>query len=332
MATIDGQTPLLPRWLKPFALINGVLLVLGYSLHLSLLMALHVAWLPWYGAVETLLTFKNLLLLLGIDWATRHRPSIIISNSTISRSSNSNSSNVTRNYETNVPSIAPCPWRVLVASVTKFSVQEAMAYRLALYWGLVDVDMSATAATKAITTCTTTATTYLLDTLQWWLLFVVMSFVYEVVFDFGHYWAHRWLHEHPALYRAFHAAHHRHANPTVYHTFDDTVGGNVLTNCLPHLAALGVLVMSRGGRPLPHLSHALLLVYKTFVEVSGHSGKHVGNASSFPQCKALPSRLGIALYTQDHHTHHRNSKTNFSKRFTLWDRLFGTFHSAVDFR
>ena len=61
------------------------------------------------------------------------------------------------------------------------------------------------------------------------------------------------------------------------------------------------------------------------MEISGHSGKDIGKASSFPQFKWLPAWCGFELYSQDHYMHHRNSKVNFSKRFTLWDRMFETF-------
>ena len=73
-----------------------------------------------------------------------------------------------------------------------------------------------------------------------------------------------------------------------------------------------------------HSEHTLLLVYKAFIEISGHSGKVLLKATSFPQWKWLPIFFGIELYTCDHHTHHRNPKTNFSKRFVLWDKVFST--------
>jgi len=296
------------RWVRCFVAINGALLLLGLLVHVGLRTSLLVVRsVSLWGVAEAVLLIKNTLLMLGVDLVTRHRQSI-------HRGSGGGDGTHLKHR--------PSSWGAVAASVTKFSVQEALTYRFALYLGLVDQ-----AATLVATTTLATAWGWATAAAA----FVAVSFVYEVVFDLGHYWTHRWLHDSPALYRAFHAAHHRHANPTVYDTFDDTIGGNLLTNCLPHVVALGAVVWGlRGGLPLPHSCHALLLVYKTFVEVSGHSGKDVGNASSFPQCKALPGRLGIALFTQDHHAHHRNSKTNFSKRFSLWDKCFGTFHSTTE--
>ena len=58
--------------------------------------------------------------------------------------------------------------------------------------------------------------------------------------------------------------------------------------------------------------------------VAGHCGCH-SDATSFPQCVWLPRLLGIALTTRDHDAHHTRPKAcNFAKRFTLWDRAFGT--------
>ena len=75
----------------------------------------------------------------------------------------------------------------------------------------------------------------------------------------------------------------------------------------------------------------LTLVYKSFVEIAGHSGKYV-NGSSFPLCIYLPRLFGIELYTCDHHLHHATYFCNYSKRFKLWDRVFGTFKQKLMFK
>ena len=33
----------------------------------------------------------------------------------------------------------------------------------------------------------------------------------------------------------------------------------------------------------------------------------------------------MELYVEDHDLHHLKGNCNFSKRFSLWDRVFGTF-------
>jgi len=273
-----------------------MLLLVGLLVHAGLLMSWHVVYsVPLWGVADVVMLVKNVVLMLGVDVMTRKRQSL----------------------HRGPPSARPPPsLGTVVVNDVKYSVLEAMTYRVAIYLGLLDRG----APTAAPTT-------------PWgWAAalvgFVAVTFVYEVVFDFGHYWTHRWLHMSPVLYRAFHAAHHRHADPTVYDAYDDTVGGTVLTNNVPHILALGAVALLRGGAPLPHFCHALLLVYKSEVEIAGHLSKDMGNVSTFPQCMALPARLGIALFTQDHYAHHRNGKTNFAKRFSLWDKCFGTFQTS----
>jgi len=68
----------------------------------------------------------------------------------------------------------------------------------------------------------------------------------------------------------------------------------------------------------------LILNYKIFIELSGHTGKQI-NASSFPLCIWLPKFFGIELCTKDHHKHHSQGNCNFSKRFTIWDKIFKTY-------
>ena len=72
------------------------------------------------------------------------------------------------------------------------------------------------------------------------------------------------------------------------------------------------------------LEHASLYIVKIYLELCGHSGKDIPKTGSFVQCVWLPRLLGISLYTQDHDAPHRFSNGNFGKRFTLWDRVFGT--------
>ena len=92
----------------------------------------------------------------------------------------------------------------------------------------------------------------------------------------------------------------------------------LLSNLLP--VAVATLTVPR----FTALQYHLLLAYKVFVEVAGHTGK-LSRATSFPVCPLLPQNLGMALVTADHDLHHTSSHCNFSKRFILWDRVFGTY-------
>jgi sterol desaturase/sphingolipid hydroxylase (fatty acid hydroxylase superfamily) len=66
------------------------------------------------------------------------------------------------------------------------------------------------------------------------------------------------------------------------------------------------------------------MIYKTFIEVSGHLGKSI-KGGSFSQFVWLPKWLDIQMHSDDHYEHHVHSTCNFSKRFTLWDKIFGTY-------
>jgi len=67
----------------------------------------------------------------------------------------------------------------------------------------------------------------------------------------------------------------------------------------------------------------LIIVYKIFLEISGHTGKKF-NSSSFPQFIWLTKIFKIKLITEDHDNHHKKNNCNYSKRFMLWDIVFGT--------
>jgi sterol desaturase/sphingolipid hydroxylase (fatty acid hydroxylase superfamily) len=70
-----------------------------------------------------------------------------------------------------------------------------------------------------------------------------------------------------------------------------------------------------------------MLVYKEFIEISGHCGKWL-KSGSFVQFVWLPKLLGIQLFAQDHHLHHKLLRFNYSKRFALWDKVFNTYQSS----
>lgn len=68
----------------------------------------------------------------------------------------------------------------------------------------------------------------------------------------------------------------------------------------------------------------LIMIYKIFIEISGHSGKKI-KATSFPQFMWLPKIFDIELRTEDHDLHHTLNNCNYSKRFKLWDKIFSTY-------
>jgi sterol desaturase/sphingolipid hydroxylase (fatty acid hydroxylase superfamily) len=78
---------------------------------------------------------------------------------------------------------------------------------------------------------------------------------------------------------------------------------------------------------IPKISFCIyntIIIYKIFTEISGHSGKDI-NSSCFPQFIYLPKFFSIEMYTEDHDAHHHFNNCNYSKRFTLWDKVFQTY-------
>lgn len=151
-------------------------------------------------------------------------------------------------------------------------------------------------------------------------MFILLSFWFELVFDMGHYWSHRALH-HPWIYASFHKKHHKFAHPTNIITFYQDPMDIILTNTIPMTLALSVIPS------IDLFQFHLLLIYKNYGEICGHLGKRTYPTSSFCQFIWLPRYWNMELYTEDHDLHHSLGCVNFSKRFSIWDKVFGTFRS-----
>ena len=152
------------------------------------------------------------------------------------------------------------------------------------------------------------------------IFFIPFSFLFEIIFDFFHYTTHRLLHENKKLYR-LHKFHHKYAHPQIINTFSHSPLDLIITNSIPSLLTFAII---------PKVSAStlhLLLVYKTCTELNGHTGKHSNNTGSFPQFIWLPKFLKIQLYTENHELHHSKGNCNYSKRFSFWDKLFGTYQN-----
>ena len=155
-------------------------------------------------------------------------------------------------------------------------------------------------------------------------IFLIKSFAFEVIFDLVHYWMHRSAHAHPLLYRWVHKTHHSFgvcAEASLCMSPLDVV----ISYCIPFYVAYYCCVFGFSPFELQ-----LLSTYLTYQEIGGHLNKYMRPTSSFAQCVWLPRWLGIELYTEDHDKHHSLNNCNFSKRFSLWDKLFGTFKPSSD--
>lgn len=160
---------------------------------------------------------------------------------------------------------------------------------------------------------------YAIDTV----FFIPWSFLFEIIFDFLHYWCHRIMHMNPNLYKYIHKKHHHDLDVSVLTTYKQDVNDIVLSNSVPFFMSCLIMSMFALSPSLWQLH--LMLIYKEFVEISGHCGKVLYPTSCFPQCIWIPRLLSIELYAEDHHVHHIYSNRNFAKRFSLWDKCFGTY-------
>lgn len=150
------------------------------------------------------------------------------------------------------------------------------------------------------------------------LWFIPFSFIFELIFDFFHYWSHRIVH-HKLLYRYVHKKHHKFLHPSTIVTYYQDPLDLLITNSIPTILALILVPIFT----IPQYN--MMLIYKEFIEISGHCGKLIYPTSSFSQCIWLPRLFNIQLHTEDHDIHHSLNKCNYSKRFSIWDRIFGTY-------
>ena len=153
-----------------------------------------------------------------------------------------------------------------------------------------------------------------------WIYFMPLSFFFEIVFDFFHYITHRMLH-HKCFYKYLHKKHHKFNHPISMTTFYQHPIDLLITNSIPTILALKINPF------ISRLQFHWIIIYKNFIEISGHSGNISYPTSSFSQFLWLPKLLMIELYAEDHDLHHSENNCNYSKRFCLWDKLFNTYTS-----
>ena len=149
--------------------------------------------------------------------------------------------------------------------------------------------------------------------------FIFISFLFEIIFDFFHFTNHLIFHKNAYLYKNIHKIHHTFKYPNSITTFYQHPLDLLFTSSIPTILSLYFMPI----KPT-YFQYFLISTYKAFIEISGHSGKII-KSTSFPQFIWLPKILGIELRVDDHDLHHSLNNCNYSKRFSLWDKLFGTY-------
>lgn len=158
---------------------------------------------------------------------------------------------------------------------------------------------------------------YLLDLL----LFTPVSLLIELIFDFFHYWTHRYFHINKKLYVKFHKSHHLITYTNIWSTFHQNPIDYICNNGIPMILAITIVnnIIS-----ISTYQYSLFLIYKIILEISGHCGKKI-KAGSFIQNIWIAKMLNIQLRVEDHDLHHTRNNCNYSKRFSLWDKIFCTY-------
>ena len=176
----------------------------------------------------------------------------------------------------------------------------------------------ATSAASA-TAAPTTALALVWAAAAWWAWLACRLFAFEIAFDALFYVAHRGVHAVPSLYRAVHKLHHSHTHDLrLLSALQMSAADVELTHTRPVLGALGLVPLA------PGLELSVAKTYLLFQELYGHAGcEHRGRC--FGPAPWLTEALGIELRAADHPRHHVQGSVNFSKRFSLFDRLFGTW-------
>lgn len=158
------------------------------------------------------------------------------------------------------------------------------------------------------------------------LYFIPISFLFEIIFDFFHYWIHRVIHQIPFLYKNIHKIHHTYSYPNVFIAYYQHPLDLILTNLFPTLLSVWIL-QDLCSLQISYYLWTIMNIYKTYIEICGHSGKNIPQTSGYPQCMWLVKYLQIELYTKDHDRHHSLNNCNYSKRFSLWDKIFKTYRN-----
>lgn len=153
--------------------------------------------------------------------------------------------------------------------------------------------------------------------------------VFDTGLDLGFYTFHRLCHKNRVLYRHVHSDHHTTPGKTYGHlvaheTYDLSVVETVaiLGSYLIGFELIGLLYK------YTLFDIALLVSWAHLLELLGHS-QIAWSVNGHP-LRILPEMAGIHLKIPDHTMHHTKPLSNFSKRLTLFDRMFQTYSPPED--
>ena len=161
------------------------------------------------------------------------------------------------------------------------------------------------------------------DTIFSLVKFYPIFFIYEIIFDCFFYSLHYLMHYNKFLYKNIHKIHHEPNKIKSIITFTAHPLEHVLTIELPTIFILSIF---SNYYTLSLFEYMLIFYYRTIIELVGHSGnyetefKHSRYSHTY-----LYSKINIELTPRDHYLHHKIPNTNYSKRNSLFDKVFGTY-------
>tara|TARA_B110001452_G_scaffold248986_1_gene236164 strand:- start:1206 stop:2060 length:855 start_codon:yes stop_codon:yes gene_type:complete len=154
----------------------------------------------------------------------------------------------------------------------------------------------------------------------WYPLLLCRLLLFELAFDMLFYIAHRAVHL-PAVYRRVHKLHHAHTHDLrLLSALQMSPLDALLTHTVPLLGALLLVPLA------PGFELSIAKCYLLFQELYGHAGVE-NRGRNFGPAPWLATWLGVELRSEDHQHHHIRGEVNFSKRFSLFDRLGGTWEA-----
>jgi sterol desaturase/sphingolipid hydroxylase (fatty acid hydroxylase superfamily) len=139
-----------------------------------------------------------------------------------------------------------------------------------------------------------------------WLSILLMVLLHDAYF----YWTHRLIH-HKALFKYFHALHHKSHNPSPWAAFAFDPMEAIINGCFQFVMMLII--------PAHFNAVAIFYLISMTVNVYGHLGYEL-----YP--KSVHTHwLGQWINTSTaHNLHHHHGKGNYGFYFTFWDKIMGT--------
>jgi len=148
--------------------------------------------------------------------------------------------------------------------------------------------------------------------------------LFDVGLDLGFYTFHRTCHKHRQLYRWIHAEHHtdvakEYGQLVAHETYSiSTIEAlSILGSYLVGFEMIGAIL------PYSLFDMACLVSWAHTVELLGHT--ELSWTPNGHPMRIVAELCGLELKGAEHTMHHQKPLSNFSKRLTLFDRIFGTY-------